>query len=860
MIQISSIRRTGGGDRRDNSEGWTSEKNGEGREDKTQRSFSPFALFLALQALLLDSALRRPRSLVTISVAIGIGAWTGLAAARPNRYGHSDREERHMFPAVSSGPLDPAWSPDGRWIAFSMRGDIWKVPAEGGEAVELTAGPNHHFEPAWSADGRRLALSMDVGGNLEIGIVSADGGQVQTVSSHPRVDLQPTWSRDGASLYFASARSGGWRVFRHDLATGKDSAIVSGIQPSVSPDGRSLAYEQSGLRVLDLASLQSRMVRDEETEYRMKPVWTPDGQSILYVTEDKGSNDIRIIPATGGGPIELTIDTEHHEMSPSPSPDGGRFAFVAFGGGVPTLYTAGIAGGRPSAWRAVPITSRRPRAATGRLVVRVVDANTRAMPARAYVDASDGRAYTPSGAFHRAMMLTDRHYFHTAGESAIDVPAGRTTVEAIRGWEYRPAAITVDVPAGGTRTVTLALERLADLPARGWYSGDTHVHDLHQGFGLSHEAFFLQLLAEDLHVTSALIHMDGTRLMGRWTDLTGAPHPLSTPTHILQYAQEFRGGLGHIGMIGTREFILPFVGGQGGTAYAQPSLDHPYVEGARAQGGLAGFMHPYQSVPRQPNAAASTLIALDAALGLGDFYDIGALWSDELASAHFYYRLLNAGFRIPATGGTDNFSDVWRDPPPGSDRTFARIDGALSMRSWLDAVKRGRTFMSTGPLLFLDVEGRGPGDEIALAAGGPASVRVRAEAVSITPLDSLQIIVNGEVARTVTASEPARVTFDGPIPVPEGGWVAARVIGPHSRYIGDDYAFAHTSPVYVVRAGRRYVKGEDVEFLAQTVNAIWARVERSRWSSEADRARFRAAVDSARLVYARLGELAGAGR
>ncbi len=103
-------------------------------------------------------------------------------------------------------------------------------------------------------------------------------------------------------------------------------------------------------------------------------------------------------------------------------------------------------------------------------------------------------------------------------------------------------------------------------------------------------------------------------------------------------------------MIGVREFILPFVGGAGGTAYAQPSLEHIYLEGARAQGGLAGFMHPYQSAPRTPANAASTLIALDLALGLGDYYDIGALWSDELASADFYYRLLNAGFRIAGHG------------------------------------------------------------------------------------------------------------------------------------------------------------------------------------------------------------------
>lgn len=792
------------------------------------------------------------RSMMVGSVVLALLAVVAVAGARPNRYGHSDREERHMFPAVSTGPLDPAWSPDGRWIAFAMRGDIWKLPAEGGEAVALTSGPNHHFEPAWSPDGRRIAMSMDVAGNLEIGIVDTGGGPVQRISPHPRVDLQPAWGRDGSSLYFTSARAGRWTIFRHDLATGADSALTSGIQPAVSPDGASLAYEQGGLRILDLATRESRLVRDEETGYRMKPAWTRDGRSILYVTEDEGSNDIRIIAATGGDPIELTTDAGRHEMSPAPAPDGTRFAFTAFRAGVPVLYTSGIAGGRASTWREVKITSRRPVVATGRVRVRVLGPGGSAMPARLYVTASDGRAYTPAGAFHRAMMVTDRHYFHTDGTAELELPAGRTTIEAVRGWEYRPKSISIDVTPGATRTATITLERLADLPARGWYSGDTHVHDLHQGFGLTHEAFFLQLLAEDLHVTNALIHMDGTRLMGRWSDLTGTPHRVSTRTHLLQYGQEFRGGLGHIGMIGVREFTLPFVGGQGGTAYAQPALDQPYVEGARAQGGLAGFMHPYMSPARTPAGAASTLIALDVALGLGDFYDIGALWSDELESAGFYYRLLNAGFRLPATGGTDNFSDVWRDPPPGSDRTFARIDGPLTMPAWLDAVRQGRTFMSTGPLVFLDVEGREPGDELRVAAGAPPTVHVKADAMSITPMDSLQVIVNGEVVATVAARDPARIAFNGPLAIPEGGWIAARVLGPHSNYIGDDYAFAHTSPVYVVRDGRRFVSRADAEFLAQTVDAIWGRVERSRWRSDAERDRFRAAVDSARVVYRRL--------
>ena len=792
------------------------------------------------------------RLIAAALVAALVAAAPATFDARPNRYGHSDREERHLLPTVSSGPQHPAWSPDGKWIAFSMRGDIWKMPADGGEAVAITSGPAYYFEPAWSPDGTRIALAYVTGGNLEIGIVGAGGGPVGTVSPHPRVDIQPAWSRDGKSLFFVSARSGGFRIFRHDLATKADTAVTNGIQPAVSPDGKLLAFEQGGLRVLDLATGESRVVRDEETEYRMEPSWTPDGTNILYVTEDEGSNDIRVIAAAGGGPIELTTDTSRHEMSPAVSPDGTRFAFVQYEAGVPALYVAPIAGGRASAWRKLDVTKRRSLAPTGRLRVRVVGPDGASVGARIYIDAADGRHYTPDDEFHRSMMVFDRHYFHMTADTDVEVPAGRTTVEAVRGWQFVPKAVTIDVPAGGVQSATIRLDRLIDLPARGWYSGDGHVHDLHQGVGLTHEAFFRQLVAEDLNVTHALIHMDGTRLMGRWSDLTGKPHPLSTPRHILQYAQEYRGSLGHIGMIGLREFILPFVGGAGGTAYGQPSLENIYLEGARAQGGLAGFMHPYQSAPRTPQQAASTLIAVDLALGLGDYYDIGALWSDEAASADFYYRLLNAGFRVPATGGTDNFSDVFLDPPPGSDRTFAHVTGSLTHAGWLDAIRRGRTFFSTGPLLFLTVDGREPGDEIALAATAPASMRVKADVVSIAPVETLEILVNGEVVESVRASDPLKVAFDGPVDVPLGGWVAARTRGPSSRYLGDDYAFAQTSPVYVVRGSQRFVKASDVQFLEDTCEAISTRVEKSRWRSEAERAAFKGAVDRAKAHYQKL--------
>lgn len=808
------------------------------------------------------------RRSIALALALIASSPSPRLTAGPSRYGQSDRVERHLLPVVSTGPMDPAWSPDGRWIAFSMRGDIWKVPASGGEAIALTQAPGYHFEPAWSPDGSRIAMSMDVDGNLDIGVVSAEGGEIQRITRSPAIEIEPKWSHDGRSLFFASSRLRGFGIYRHDLATDVDTLVAPGIQPAVSPNGEQLAYVApvhgmlgtGGLWVKELPDGQPRLVHYEETEYRMKPAWTADGKAFLYDTDQLGSNDVALISATGGNEVVLTndYDDEDRELAPSASPDGTRFAFVSTRTGPTKLYTVEIGGGPYSSWREVRIAGRRSRVPTGRVRIRVVGPDGRSMPAQIQLLASDGRAYAPDGGFHRVIAATETHYFQTMGQDEVELPAGPASIEAMRAWEYRPHTVRVNVPAAGTTSVDIRLDRLVDLPSRGWYSGDTHIHDLHQGeFGLSHEWFFKELIAADLHVTNALIHMDGTRVMGRWADLTGTPSPLSTPGYVLQYGEEFRGSLGHIGMLGIGRFVLPLTAGSQDTPYAQPALEAPYLAGARQQGGLAGFPHPYLASVETPSGVGSTLIPVDVALGLGDYFDVASLYSDEIRSTRVYYRLLNVGFHLPATGGTDNFSDVWRDPPPGADRTYVHVRGKLTLQSWLDGIRHEHTFATTGPIVFLDVAGHEPGDEIELSSDAPTTLHVHADAVSIAPMDSLVIVVNGATARTVPAMDRLHIAFDGAVPIPQGGWIAVRVDGPSSRYVWDSYAFAQTSPVYVVRGGRQWRSATDARFLAEAVDATWERVKNSAWRSDEERDRFHAALEQARTVYNRIARDSG---
>jgi hypothetical protein len=169
-----------------------------------------------------------------------------------------------------------------------------------------------------------------------------------------------------------------------------------------------------------------------------------------------------------------------------------------------------------------------------------------------------------------------------------------------------------------------------------------------------------------------------------------------------------------------------------------------------------------------------------------------------------YYRYLNCGYRLPLVGGTDKMS---ADVPVGLYRTYAKLgDQEFTYDGWRRAVRAGRTFLSSGPIIEFQVEGAEIGDTVHI--DGPGTVHVRARAQSIFPVHELQIVQDGEVVASVDDPKGARaLDLEAAVRVRDHSWLAARCGGPgyfepvRHRDLWQRGIFAHTSPIYVACGG-----------------------------------------------------------
>ena len=803
---------------------------------------------------------------------------------------------REMYvPQATSGPSSATWSPDGTELIYSMQGTLWRQRLDSPIATQLTSGPVYDYQPDWSPDGRTVVFARYAHDAIELQLLDLASGAVTPLTTNGAVNLEPRWSPDGARIAFVSAAyNGRWHIFVLSPA-GRDVGAQhaaplritedSGsklpryyynkwdhyISPTWSPDGTALIlvsnrghiHGTGGFWRMDARpGAPLRELRYEETTWKARPDWSPDGTRVVYSSYlGRQWNQLWLMTSEGGDPFPLTYG-EFDATAPRWSRDGTRIAYVSNEGGNTSLWVLESPGAYK---RRVTALERRYRDPVGSLRIDVVDRAGRPLSARISVTTGEGRGYAPDDAWRHADEAFDRSerqfeypYFHSPGSAELTVPAGRVHVEVWRGPEYQVYRADVNVPTGIRISRRIVLERVDNLPVRGWWSGDVHVHMNYGGAYRNtpaHLAF--QARAEDLHVVENLIVNKEQRIPDIAYFRTDAD-PVSTATFLLRHAQEFHTSVwGHMGLLGlTSHYLLPEYAGYPNTAAASLALTNATVADlAHAQGALVGYVHPFDSKPDPADTTAPLFYELpvDVVLGKVDYLEVMG-YSDHLITSEIWYRLLNCGFRLPAAAGTDafpNFASL--RGPPGLVRVFVHSGAKLDHQRWLAGLRAGRTFVTNAPLLEFSLAGHGIGDEIMLSAG---SHRLSARVVmrSNVPLDHLEVIGNGKVVATIPLQgDRTRATDTVSIPVTTSGWYVLRAYSDRSEMpVLDLYPFASTSPIYV-RVGDQPVHSiEDAQFFVRWIDRIEAATRASTaWNTPAEQAGVLRTLAQARAVFTR---------
>jgi hypothetical protein len=470
-----------------------------------------------------------------------------------------------------------------------------------------------------------------------------------------------------------------------------------------------------------------------------------------------------------------------------------------------------------------------------RLSGRIRDADTgEPVAARIYVRGEDGTWHFPRSRggtaveYRRQTRLppesTEMHTTLSAHPFDVDLPPGRATVTVERGKEYRTATRQITMGSEPVETV-LSIERWVDMARAGWYSGDTHVHR-------SLDELPNVVLAEDLNVALPLTSWVRDAFVAPKAD-ADAPRLIAVDrTHVI-YPR-------------NTEYEIFTVRGKNHTLGAFFVLNHksvfpdgvppiaPVLRRARAEGALIDLdkhnwpwsmaIVPILKVDLFELANNHMWRAPIAYGGWGEMPPpymnaeldkAGALtergWLD--ATIKHYYALLNCGQRLRPTGGT---ASGVHPVPLGFGRVYVHLPDGFSYEAWMDGLNRGRSFVTTGPMLPVSLDGFDPGRTFTR----PGTYHLRGNALADTSIDRVEIVINGRIARTIRGGRP-EVRIDEEIPIESSSWVAVRCFEarPDGRI-----RFAHTGPWHIDVEGRPLRPPRDeVEYLIRRVEEEIAR-------------------------------------
>ena len=801
------------------------------------------------------------------------------------------------LPQLTSGPSSLTWGPNSQELIYSMAGSLWRQKLESREAVQLTDGPGYDYQPDWSPDGKSVVYVSYQNDAMELWLLDLASWKTKQLTSGGAVNVEPRWSPDGKKIAWVSTQyNRHFHVFMADVANGElrnavrltgetksslpryyYSAYDMEINPVWARDGKEILFVSNRGHIYGTGGFwrmkaepgaEEREIHYEETSWKARPDFSPDGSRMVYSSYlGRQWHNLWLMPANGGDAFPISYG-DWDETNVRWSPDGSSIAFISNKKGSTVIHWQRFGG---EEGKDVEVEVRNYRQPRYRLLVGI--ANKAAQPEYARVSVTDaaGRFYGPDEAWIHAddgfdpkRQRFENHYFYTdeSGTAHLDLPSGKYTVEVMSGFECRPFREQVEMPAGRIPTVDAMLEPLDFNYGPGtWVACDLHVHMNYAGTYRNEPGHLVEQGAgEGLKVINELTVNKEQRFpdipfvkLGLGNDLAVEPDVL------LVQGQEFHTSYwGHRGVLRLKDhLLLPGYAGYPNTAAASLyPMNADVYDMAHAQGALVGAVHPFDEVPdpfAKPAQKITDELPVDVALGKLDYMEIVG-FSDHKSTAAVWYKLLNLGFKLPAGGGTDATAD-YAAPIRGQvgfDRVYVWTpEWPVSIETWMDELKQGRTFATNGPLIEFKLGGEMVGSELkfdAAQAGVPFMAKLR----SIVPVDHLEVVCNGKVARELKL-EGARETadFTGTIPLSESGWCVLRAWSDKAEYpVMDNYAYATTCPVYVTIGGKRAYAREDAEYFEAWIDRTIEVTEKyPDWNSAAEKDLVMKRLRDTRAVY-----------
>ena len=534
---------------------------------------------------------------------------------------------------------------------------------------------------------------------------------------------------------------------------------------------------------------------------------------VLAVTNPRRSH-FRMAVTGGAGTTTLK------SINLAAKPRGVEYVFVPFKPGRFPTYRVAL--NCASVGGSLKITTSGPVKPRVYLTVKVINAATgKPCAARVEMRGADGRYAIAND---RPVVLAGsagmKKFGYVDGTVKAVFPAGKVKVKVTKGFEYLPAEVDVDLTSH--KTITVALKRWVDMPARGWWAGDTHVHWVKNNWYQNGDTEWLNLhsRAEDLWVNNNLIlkhwwkHIKtGKQPRGlvanrpNWAPV-GLVRKYSTGGRVVWTSEEYRNDeiFGHMVFLRINKLIEPvstgFMGGP--DAVHWPPNSHTYDK-VRKAGGI--------SIPAHD---VNNEVPIQAILGKMD--------AQDAHNTGRYYDLLNCGFRVPLSVGSDYPAAIM-----GFARVYVHCGEKLEYSKWVDNLAAGRTFVSSGAMVFLEADGKDVGDTIKLKPGETREIDVKASALCKNPLARLEIVHNGKpVQRIKAGGDGKKITFEGKITVAGPGWIAARTFSPGRTTWWAQPDVAHTSPIYITRGTERLVKAKSVKNLINVIKGARAKAAASR--------------------------------